>query len=73
MEFMAMQYADRLLFPSESIKELYQKAYSLKHPERFVIAPPPMQQVLLGFDKIPRIVQSQSLEYLVFGKLQLGK
>lgn len=73
MEFVSMQYADRLLFQSEALKDLYIRAYGLQHPHRFLAGHPPMEKILDGFVRVPRISTSQSLEFLVFGKMQLVK
>lgn len=67
LEREGLALADVLLAPSLSLARLYADTYGLAM-ERFVLSPPPMEELLIGFDRAPRLPDPAHFAY--FGKLQ---
>jgi glycosyltransferase involved in cell wall biosynthesis len=67
LEREGMELADVLLTPSRALGGLYRRKYGLDR-QRFVESPPPMEELLLGFEPRPRL--PDPAHFLFFGKLQ---
>lgn len=66
LEREGMGLADVLLTPSRALAGQYRRAIGLE--TRFVESPPPMEELLLGFERPPRL--PDPAHFLFFGKLQ---
>lgn len=67
LEREGLALADLILSPSRSLGGLYRRTHGL-HRIRFVESPPPMEELLLGFEPAPRL--PDPAHFLFFGKLQ---
>ncbi len=67
LEHEGLELADLLLTPSRSLGEFYRRTHALDR-SRFVVSPPPMEELLQGFTPPPRL--PDPAHFLFFGKLQ---
>lgn len=67
LEREGLALADLLLAPSRALGGLYRRTYGLGR-SRFVVSPPPMEELLLGFEPAARL--PDPAHFLFFGKLQ---
>jgi len=67
MEREGLRLADVVLVPSRSLGALYSAEYGIL-PQRLVVSPPPMEDLLAGLEARPRLPDPG--HFLFFGKLQ---